>query len=270
MKYAEFRQQRARAKDASSARATLPRAARRRLAATWDEPINNEGCRRLSSGFDVASAPPARKDKGGGSKTMQNSYVPFNQSRAMCMKAIWKNIFITLARCYRDICLTYPGLGWTCRAISSGILFTVIGIGCLICGGGCTSSQDVSNDPNYQAGYVPGQVYRIASSIAIFKLDGDPEPYRLDLDNASTVNQYAGAAIVVRLPAGAHLESTDLFMKLPRCQFKENRLSKSLLQSLIILILSSFSGLARAFPIINSCILRMDGRQWLDLRMQRI
>lgn len=100
------------------------------------------------------------------------------------------------------VCKARRASGCTFRVVSSSILLTILGIGCASGVGGCTSSQDVSNDPPYQVGYVPGQVYRLECKAAIIKPNSDPEHCGLDADDPPTISRYSDATVMAILPPG--------------------------------------------------------------------
>jgi hypothetical protein len=78
----------------------------------------------------------------------------------------------------------------------SGILFAIVG---------CTSFQDVSNDPRYSIGYAPGQVYRLKANTSIVTYGSNVDTCQLEANNALAALADSKPVIVQKLSAGSHI-----------------------------------------------------------------
>lgn len=70
---------------------------------------------------------------------------------------------------------------------------------------GCTTTTDVSNDPQYTGGYEPGVTYSLMSNATVYRLNSDPEPCRLAPPDTAYYNKPENAIAVAVLLSGSRV-----------------------------------------------------------------
>jgi hypothetical protein len=74
---------------------------------------------------------------------------------------------------------------------------------------GCTTSHDVSDDPTFDQGYMPGQVYQPKAPVAVYKAVGEPNCW-LDLNDRVTSSSYPSGTTKTTLPPSSRFRIEGL------------------------------------------------------------
>jgi hypothetical protein len=73
---------------------------------------------------------------------------------------------------------------------------------------GCTSSTDVSHDPRYYGGYVPGQIYRLTVAGKVYQTA--PQTCILAMKSSPSADYPGSTPIFEELPIGTHIKVDKL------------------------------------------------------------